>query len=454
MPFSTNQIVWAKPRTEDWQPAFVIDVANDIWSFWSGPIEQSRIGYRHVFIIDSKSIELVNEENSIRDFCLGYAESYQSVVVGSDAMKALPLLVQMAAILSGEEIYPGQDWDWQIWAINFIRNCEPIRVSKKFYEKFTKKSRGQISPTIRNSSSMSPETIVIPSVSDDAVVTEKPAPVLTRCVGARKTIRSTGEKSPPKMPETDNIAIFEPESCYNSETKSTLRASQLVWAFRSGGLKERWWPAVVIEMPTGGSRTAIVSALNKTFDLFCARVTQIEDFCKSFNARVNRVDLKDPEERGNYKYAVRKAVEYVQEAIGGVNCEEDQWLHWALQNVAPYGIGGSVGLGAAQWNNILARTQNQLVQLKRREFGPDQRVSSSEPLHADSAALKGGREKYTSPEQVKKRSDMETIFGSKLMDTYHAVSDMDQLADESSADHKSRKKRKRDEYAGHCNSCV
>jgi hypothetical protein len=79
----------------------------------------------------------VKEEDNIRDFCLGYAESYESVPVGSDAMKALPLLVQMAAILSGEEIYPGQDWDWQSWAINSIHNCEPIRALLNSFFLFT-----------------------------------------------------------------------------------------------------------------------------------------------------------------------------------------------------------------------------------------------------------------------------------------------------------------------------
>ena len=55
--------------------------------------------------------------------------------------------------------------------------------------------------------------------------------------------------------------------------KNSLRTAQLVWAFRSGALKERWWPAVVIEMPNSGASSAVVVALNKTNDLFCVRLT-------------------------------------------------------------------------------------------------------------------------------------------------------------------------------------
>ena len=74
-------------------------------------------------------IQLLDNKNHIRDFCLGYCECVGSVDADSRSLKPLRLLVQIAASLSGEDIGPDANYDWQQWAVNNVQQCEPIRKS-------------------------------------------------------------------------------------------------------------------------------------------------------------------------------------------------------------------------------------------------------------------------------------------------------------------------------------
>jgi hypothetical protein len=85
-------------------------------------------------------------------------------------------------------------------------------VSKKFYEKFTKKDMRPVSPPMRHSSSPSSENTAGVSVFDDVVATEEVAPLPKRRLRARKTVKSVDKSSPKSVKTDESTTIFVPKS--------------------------------------------------------------------------------------------------------------------------------------------------------------------------------------------------------------------------------------------------